>query len=103
MRGGFAFLLGFVAGMVGVGRWFEKQFDGDRDQDRQATDEELAAAIRSEWRRLGLLAQQVDVTVIDGVTYLRGKADPVTSDTLLATARRLPGVAAIRDEVKRPA
>lgn len=99
MRVGVAFGLGFVAGLVGVVRGLGQAGAADEGD---LSDEAVAASVRAEWRRLGLLADRVDVTVLDGTAFLRGSADPVTADTLLATARRLPGVGAINDEVKRP-
>lgn len=98
---GFSFVAGFLAGLIAVGRVLSGR--SEQDDAAPVRDEDMTAAVRSEWRRLGLLTDGADVTVIDGVGYLRGRADPTTADTLLAVARGLPGVREIRDEIKREA
>ena len=97
------FLVGFGFGLAGTVRTLQGFFGGaaPNEQSESRSDERVAGEIRSEWRRIGLMADWVDVTVLDGEAYLRGRAHAVTADALVATARRLPGVREIRDEVKR--
>ncbi len=68
----------------------------DSDQD-----EDVAARVEAEWKRLGLQQSNIDATVIDGALYVRGKAHRSTADALVATARPIPGVKTVVDEIKR--
>jgi osmotically-inducible protein OsmY len=100
VRATLAFLVGFAAGALGAIRWLERQIQAGPNGEA-LSDQEVAADIRGEWRRLGLLADDVKVTVVEGITHLQGSTDSVTADTLRATARRMPGVEEVRDDVTR--
>ncbi|MPZ13308.1 MAG: BON domain-containing protein [Chloroflexi bacterium] len=65
-------------------------------------DERISARIQSELQRLGIGPRLLDITTVEGTVYLRGReADPARIDTIVATARGVPGVVSVVDEMRR--
>jgi hypothetical protein len=66
------------------------------------TDERAAMRIRAELERRGIWTPLLDVTLVDGTAYLRGReADPGRAETIVNVARTIPGVLAVVDEIRR--
>ncbi|MBI4213504.1 MAG: BON domain-containing protein [Chloroflexi bacterium] len=117
MRTLFGFLIGFGAGVIGIRRAkadLEASTDGGqtgwrrrlRNLGKTGTvdpggDEGIRDRVEAEWKRLGLIQPRVDATMIDGALYVRGEARSSTADALVATARPIPGVQEVVDEIKR--
>src|SRR5437764_424374 len=98
MRAVIGFALGFAGAVWGMRNRAQREADAEA---QPQTDEQIRERVLGEWRRLGLLEESVDASIIDGVVYARGQARSSTADALIATARPIPGVTSVRDELQR--
>lgn len=65
-------------------------------------DEQVTWGVRAALEDRGLWEPTLDVTTVDRVVYLRGRApQPERLEALLAVVRQVPGVAEVKDETKK--
>jgi osmotically-inducible protein OsmY len=66
-------------------------------------DEQLARAARERLAERGLANPRVDVTIVDGVAYLRGRArDAADVTAIVETVQQMPGLTGVVNELKVP-
>jgi osmotically-inducible protein OsmY len=83
-------------------QWIWSYASRSRDLTDIAPDERAALRIRAELERRGIWAPRLDVTLIDGTAYLRGReADPGRAETIVNVAHTVPGVFHVVDEIRR--
>jgi osmotically-inducible protein OsmY len=73
-----------------------------RRVDGMLLDERVTRAVREALRERGLVNPRVDVTTVDGVTYLRGRPrDAAEAAAIAATVQATRGVQGVVNELKR--
>lgn len=91
--------LGAAAGLGALRSW--RQRAAAPAEPAVDPDERLTLRVRSELERRGLWNPTLDVTTVDGVVYLRGRATAAQADAVRAAIERVAGVRAVQDELKR--
>jgi hypothetical protein len=121
-----SWLMGFLVGALGgyaLGSWVGPRVNvvpADRDEswsdsdvdvpdrarsgrrvDGMLLDERVTRAVRDALREHGLVNPRVDVTTVDGMTYLRGRPrDAAEAAAIAATVQATPGVQGVANELK---
>ena len=90
-----------------AGDWADSDDDGldrapsGRRVDGMLLDERVTRVVRDRLRERGLVNPRVDVTTVDGVTYLRGRPrDAAEAAAIAATVEAAPGVDRVANELK---